>query len=249
MKKYIIFFIISLFSIYSFSQDNIKHVVQSGESLSKLSEQYNVPVEDIKEFNGLENDIIFINQIIMIPSKKFYKPKINYNDINIDKRYGIKIVYDSQIGVRELTGNNDGYHVEKYINSTGLDGNYPWCAAFVYWVFKQNNIEINLKYPAWVPSYFPDDKLIYVRDGLKNREPIMGDLIGIWFNSKKRLAHIGFYDGENDKYYFTVEGNTNEAGVREGDGVYRKRRIKRQVHSISSWVENDKNKISNFKFK
>lgn len=225
---------------YSFSQSNIiEHKVQSGESLYKISLKYEISVDDIKEFNGLTSDMIFVGQVISIPSKDDYTvPDMNYlNDLDLLKRTKIRNVYYSQIGVRELTGNNDGFHVEKYLASSGLGKGYAWCAAFVNWSFLQCGVNNNLKYPAWVPSYFPSDRLIYVRGQLKLRQPIFGDLIGIWFDSKNRLAHIGFYDGEDSKYYFTVEGNTNDAGSREGDGVYRKRRIKRQVHSISSWVE------------
>lgn len=37
-------------------------------------------------------------------------------------------------------------------------------------------------------------------------------------------------------FTITVEGNTNEAGSREGDGVYRKRRLKNQIYKISRWI-------------
>jgi len=226
----------------SFSQNSIiEHKIKSGETLSKISLTYDIPLDDLKEFNGLTDDLIFVGQILSIPPKDDYKPieNLDYlNNLDLEKRIIIRNIYYSQIDVRELTGNNDGIMVEKYLNSTGLGKGYPWCAAFVYWTLRESDINITLQYPAWVPSYFPDNKLIYVRGKLNIRPPVFGDLIGIWFESKNRLAHIGFYDGENSNYYFTVEGNTNEAGSREGDGVYRKRRIKRQVHSISSWIEN-----------
>lgn len=234
----------------TFSQDSVReHIVTLGESLYKISMKYDVTIDDIKEFNGLTSDVIFVNQVINIPVKDTLS--IDFDSVkNLDyyKRTCVRKIYYSQIGIREETGNNDGFHVEKYLASAGLDKGYPWCAAFVNWTLNECDIYPNIKYKAWVPSYFPDDKLIMVRGQFELREPVFGDLIGIWFESKGRLAHIGFYDGENSKYYFTVEGNTNEPGSdttlvasilsRDGDGVYRKRRIKRQVHSISSWIEN-----------
>ena len=42
--------------------------------------------------------------------------------------------------------------------------------------------------------------------------------------------------GEAGGFYITVEGNTSEAGSREGDGVYRKRRAKRTIYKASRWV-------------
>lgn len=230
-----------IFSINcSFSQSNItEHIVKSGESLSKISMKYDVSIDDIKELNGLTSNMIFINQIISIPNKDDSNFNIEIGDLNnldVYNRICVKNVYYSQIGIRELTGNNDGFDVEKYLKSAGLGKGYAWCAAYINWSLLECDIKLNLKYPAWVPSYFPENKLIMVRGQFQLRKPMFGDLIGIWFPKKERLAHIGFYDGENDKYYFTVEGNTNEQGSREGDGVYRKRRIKRQVHSISSWI-------------
>jgi hypothetical protein len=160
-----------------------------------------------------------------------------FNGVFSQSNINIIETYTSMIGIRELTGNNDGEEVQKILSYSGLSGNYPWCSAFINYVFILNGIDLNLKYPAYVPSYFPKDKLIYVRGQYKLREPIYGDLIGIYFKSKGRLSHIGFYDGQTEKYYISVEGNTNGVGSREGDGVYRKKRIKRQVHSISNWLD------------
>ena len=46
----------------------------------------------------------------------------------------------------------------------------------------------------------------------------------------------GFIDKKDGNYYITVEGNTNEAGSREGDGVYRKRRHIKTIYAISRWI-------------
>jgi len=226
---------------YTIGQNNvIEHKVKSGEYLSLIANKYDITVSDLKEYNGLTTNMIYVDQILLIPSKDDYSPSFQYSmydNLNMNERACLKYYYDSQLGVRELTGNNDGFMVEKYLKSAGLGKGYAWCASFVNWVYFQCGDTLKLSSPAWVPSYFPRSRLIYVRGGFQTRQPVFGDLIGIYFQSKGRLAHIGFYDGENSEYYFTVEGNTNEEGSREGDGVYRKRRIKRQVHSISSWVE------------
>lgn len=151
------------------------------------------------------------------------------------QRICVKTIYDSQIGVLEK-GFNSGYQVEQYLAAAGLPAGNPWCASFAAWVYKEcGNYDIP-KYPGYVPNWFPSDRVIAVRDKVK-LPPKPGDLIGIWFESKKRLAHIGFFDSQDEKYIYTVEGNTNEGGSREGDGVYRKKRIKRTVHSISSWAK------------
>lgn len=147
-------------------------------------------------------------------------------------RTGIIETYTSQIGIRELSGNNDGSDVEMYLRSTGLGKGHAWCAAFVNWVYVRNEIK-GPHSAAWSPSWFPEGKVVANEHGLR------GDVFGIYFKSKKRIAHVGFLDEDfnNEKStVLTVEGNTNEAGSREGDGVYRKRRNKNQISKISCWL-------------
>jgi len=114
-----------------------------------------------------------------------------------------------------------------------------WCAAFIYWTFVECGFDPKIANPAWSPSWFVSN-VIYSRnqkmeDGSQN--PECGDVFGIWFESKGRIAHVGFIDEwkQDSKYCITVEGNTNEAGSRDGDGVYRKRRLKGQIYKISRW--------------
>lgn len=39
-----------------------------------------------------------------------------------------------------------------------------------------------------------------------------GDVFGIYFTSKNRIAHVGFIDEVKANHYVTLEGNTNDAG-------------------------------------
>lgn len=148
----------------------------------------------------------------------------------------LKQQYRSEIGVREATGHNDGVSVEAYLASTGLGKGYAWCAAFVYWNYVEVGADINIKSPAWSPSWFPESKTIYTRGKGYKQQPQAGDVIGIYFQSKKRIAHVGIYDSENESYIITVEGNTNTKGSREGDGVYRKYRPRGTIYKISCWL-------------
>lgn len=141
--------------------------------------------------------------------------------------------YSSQIGVREKTNNNDGKSVEMYLASAGLSKGQPWCAAFVTWTFKTAGVKAVIS--GYSPDWFPKNKVI-----LKNQKgitPNKADVFGIWFANKGRVAHVGFIDSwGDDSYCITVEGNTNEAGSREGDGCYRKRRLKKQIYVVSRWL-------------
>lgn len=146
--------------------------------------------------------------------------------------------YQSQIGVSEETGKNDGYDVEKYLASTGLTGGFAWCAAFVNWNLEVNCIKGPEELPAWSPSWFPPEKTYWLRGEAEYYQPQPADVFGIYFKSKGRIAHVGFiHDWSHSDYALTVEGNTNDAGSREGDGVHRKRRLKRTISKVSNWIE------------
>lgn len=69
-----------------------------------------------------------------------------------------------------------------------------------------------------------------------NRQPNIGDVFGIYFPDKKRIAHVGFIDHWDGTWLITVEGNTNSSGSREGDGVYRKRRPVQSIYQVARYI-------------
>jgi hypothetical protein len=147
----------------------------------------------------------------------------------------VVFAYTSQIGVHEATGHNDGVQVEEYLRVAGFKKGAAWCASFVSWSFKQANAKAIIS--AWAPSWFPVDHVIYEKGKPVRAVPRQADVFGIYFPDKGRIAHVGFIDNwPPGDYLLTVEGNTNNAGSREGDGVYRKRRLKSNIYKVSRWT-------------
>jgi hypothetical protein len=145
-------------------------------------------------------------------------------------------VYTSQIGVRELTGNNDGVQVEKYLAAVGLPKGNPWCAAFVKWCYLQANIASATSINGMALSINQkNNKVYYLRKF--NYEPRAGDACTLYYTKLGRIGHTYFYEHRlNASLYSSVEGNTNSAGSREGDGVYRKYRSYLATYSINSFT-------------
>jgi hypothetical protein len=150
-------------------------------------------------------------------------------------RESVRKTYNSKLYVRETTGKNDGEDVEAFLKYTKLPKGNPWCAAFVCWTFGQNGVKNPRS--AWSPSLFPLENIIYKPSIKRYSTPLYGDVFGIYFSSKGRIAHVGFIDKWEDTFAVTVEGNTNEAGSREGDGVYKKRRLKQQIYVVSRFIK------------
>src|SRR5690625_7730160 len=78
-------------------------------------------------------------------------------------RERVQTVYAAQVGIREATGNNDGLEVEAYLATTNLGPGYPWCAAFVSWVFAEEGYD--QPRTPWTPSLFPNKRTIWPDKG------------------------------------------------------------------------------------
>ncbi|ADY53783.1 hypothetical protein Pedsa_3248 [Pseudopedobacter saltans DSM 12145] len=150
------------------------------------------------------------------------------------KRVLLRQIYLAELGVRELSNRNDGERVETYLAYTGNKKGDAWCASFVCWVLGKAGV-VNPR-SAWSPALFLKDRVIWQPKN-KRVAPQKGDVFAIWFVDKGRIAHCGFVDEWNDKLVVTVEGNTNEAGSRDGDGVYRKRRLINSIFAVANWVD------------
>jgi hypothetical protein len=126
------------------------------------------------------------------------------------------------IGWKEV-GRNSGPLVDKILASVGLEGSRaPWCAAWVVYIGDEAFGKKDNPYPrsAWSPDFVKSPKW----DRGRGKKPDRADAFGIYFQSLKRVAHTGIIEKVEGKWAVTIEGNTNDNGSRDGDGVYRKRR-------------------------
>lgn len=136
-------------------------------------------------------------------------------------------VAEKELGVRESSGNNDGTRVAEYLSYVHVPEGSAWCAAFVSWVFGQAGYPVPRT--AWSPALFALSKRT------KQIRPAV--VFGIYFSQLKRIAHCGLVERQDGDWMITIEGNTNPAGSREGDGVYRKRRHFKAVKYFADWAK------------
>lgn len=137
----------------------------------------------------------------------------------------------SFIGVQEEGGNNSGPVVEMFQRVIGRAEKEPWCVSFVQYCVKE--IDKRMKTNTVL---FPTEssQMLWVKTPKVARieKPAPGCIV-VWtsFKNDKPTAfgHVGIVREVLDKdWMLTVEGNTGpDSGstiVREGDGVYMKRR-------------------------
>ena len=138
----------------------------------------------------------------------------------------------TQIGVREQPpGSNRGPEVDEYVRSVGLSptGAFPWCAAFIYWVYEQATKELGLSNP--VPKTAGVLRLWNKAQGMatvieaNTAQPNLiepGMVFCMDFGNGK--GHTGLVARVEGDQVLTIEGNTNLGGSREGIGVFSRRR-------------------------
>lgn len=143
--------------------------------------------------------------------------------------------------VRETGGSNRGARVEMYQRAAALGPGDPWCAAFVAWCMMQATAGAT-KAPAWCSGSaittwhkgsraagdaniaVPTDPNVALRVApgwiwvrAKDAKGATDAARGLWVQ-----GHCGIVVAVDAAGFHTIEGNTNAAGSREGDGVYRK---------------------------
>ena len=149
---------------------------------------------------------------------------------------------ESKIGVRELGGSNQGSGLQPFFDADNYDPNgsapgdsgYAWCAAFICWCVKTAvaGRRITFNRPR-TPSAWGLENWSRAQDNSTETLALPGEDISRGDIVVYRFSHVGIAASAPDYtgYFWAVEGNTNEEGSREGDGVYRKRRHISQVRS------------------
>nr|MBK9653627.1 CHAP domain-containing protein [Bacteroidota bacterium] len=141
----------------------------------------------------------------------------------------------SQIGVSEDPNNkNRGLEVDEYLRRAGLEPkgqHYSWCMAFVYWCFDEAAKSLGKKNPLvktagclrqWNETTCPKVKMA---DAKNNPSLVKPGFVFI-IDHGKGNGHTGIVESVNGGYLNTIEGNTSQAGSREGTGVMRLTRRK-----------------------
>lgn len=152
---------------------------------------------------------------------------------------------EAAANVREVGGPNRGERVQLYQRAVGLGPGSPWCAAFVGWVAREASGEA--KAPPWATGSavtgffnaqsklrgseflaFPHERAKVRAGWVWVRAASPADAIAARAKRWVR-GHTGIVTNpEAAGGFATIEGNTNRAGSRDGDGVYRK---------IQSWTD------------
>lgn len=131
-----------------------------------------------------------------------------------------------EVGVTESPkGSNRVKYNTVYYGREVSGSAYPWCAAFMWWLFRECNAS-DLFFDGKKTAYCPTVESWGRSKGLtvdktKGRP---GDIILFDFNGKGVSGHIGIIEKVEGSYYVTIEGNTGTLSNDNGGAVMRRTR-------------------------
>ena len=195
---------------------------------------FSLRVRKLQEHLGVGADGIIGNETLTaIERELFGHDSSSLSTISFRDR--LVFIACAETGTKEV-GDNGGDRVREYQAATWLEPSaWPWCAAFICWIVREAMSDSEKftrprtagawDFENWARGkhgVVPGVRLIKPAAGVK-----AGDIVVFTF------SHIGVATADSTgNSVLTVEGNTNAAGSREGDGVWAKTRKLSQIRSI-----------------
>lgn len=189
---------------------NGEYTIKSGDSLSKIAAQFNVTVEQLKSWNNLSSDLIFVGQ----------KLKINENTSTQKPTTDAQTPGEQSPGtgqqpemeqapntpkdpiIDELLKNTNSSVIIEALNLVGIPYQYGGstteafdCSGFIHYVFSKTGMSINRLSSEgyYARAYYID-------------VPQPGDLVFFENTYKPGISHMGIYVG-NNKFIHASESN------------------------------------------
>lgn len=142
-------------------------------------------------------------------------------------------IAEREVGVREdPKDSNTGPRIREYQRATDLDGTgWAWCAAFQCWCIRewlrdQDVLDAFKFTPAQAEAWRPKTAAAYgfhrwaFDHGLLQMDDSPDHVLHTADLVTYDISHIGIVVTDKDRFIFTIEGNTDPTGGREGGGVY-----------------------------
>jgi hypothetical protein len=134
----------------------------------------------------------------------------------------------TQIGQDEKPhGSNWGLPVKNYLSSVGITFPASWCMAFIFWCFSEASKNLNVPNTA-----IKSGGVLAVWNKAtpilqKSTTPSVGSVFIMDFGHGE--GHTGIVEKFDNTFIYTIEGNTNDTGSREGIEVCRRKRLRTTI--------------------
>ncbi|KGR76520.1 hypothetical protein CD33_06520 [Ureibacillus sinduriensis BLB-1 = JCM 15800] len=174
--------------------------VMKGDSLSKIAAKFNVGVTDIKNWNQLNTDLIYVGQVLKInsttspgdPEAVFNPKEIVATDQKIDGKLSQETAVKNNVSAAGQAVYSKVMELANSLTGTPylFAGNSPAgfdCSGFVQYVYSNAGINLVRKSSN---DYFMIDTTIV-------ENPIPGDIVFFKNTYIEGISHMGIYIGDD----------------------------------------------------
>lgn len=142
---------------------------------------------------------------------------------NKDARSLMIYAAEACVGIREEGGNNRGPMVSLIQDTVDGPDHVAWCMSFVQTCIAYAEVKTGVKSPVAVSEHCLTTWVNTPKSQRVKVYPARGAII-IWQHGTSQAGHTGFFLEGTTTKMSTVEGNTGDANMREGDGIYKRER-------------------------
>lgn len=134
----------------------------------------------------------------------------------------------AEIGVKESPPSSNSVKYNDWFYGRHVSGAaYPWCMAFVQWCYDRAGLALPFKTAScggllrWYKRNQPECVV---------KIPVPGCIAIFDFpNSQSDTDHVGIYEGGDETYITTIDGNTGTTNDADGGAVMRRARMAKYV--------------------
>jgi hypothetical protein len=158
------------------------------------------------------------------------------------------------LGVTESPANSNNVKYNTAYYGKAVNGsNYAWCAAFVWWLFREAGAS-ELFYGGGKTAYCPT-LMNYHKNQAVTGDYQPGDVIFFNFSGGTAAKHVGVCESFDGSTITTIDGNTGSGNEANGGAVMRRKRNKKYIVGAyrpkyeSEKSEQEENSVSYQQFK
>lgn len=237
MIKKVVLSGILFFSFSATASANTLYEVQKGDTLSKIAKTYKVSVNDLRTWNKIKLDNIYVKQKIIVkmtsgkaPAKpSVVKPKTE-TVVKVPDSKVESITYPLIDEAKPLTEKGQAAY-EVLLGLGPIMEGIPYlyagntvegfdCSGFIYYMHSQAGLDIVRKSSE---SYYLESATV--------ANPVAGDLVFFENTYKEGISHMGIYLGDNE----FIHAGTKGVEKAKLDSVYWKEHFVgfKRFHSVS----------------
>jgi hypothetical protein len=141
-----------------------------------------------------------------------------------DARLVFGLAIESCVGIVESGGNNNGPLVRLIQRTIGGAEREPWCASLVQTCLAYAEQKTGIISPIFATEHCRTMWQSTPQSQRVKASPLKYAIV-VWGTEGASTGHTGVViEAFNPQWFRSVEGNTGSGSVREGDGVYLKKR-------------------------